>query len=149
VRREVFKGKEEKGFTFIEVLIALTVFAVGILAVAAMQTTSSGGNAKARYLSEATSWAADRMETLMNLNYDDALLADSAGTNAGTAGLDDGWTTGTTADGSTTSTDGTYSIYWNIAVNQPVNSTKTIRVIVVHSLLNSPIKLDFIKTDQI
>ncbi|MEW6428513.1 MAG: prepilin-type N-terminal cleavage/methylation domain-containing protein [Thermodesulfobacteriota bacterium] len=137
---------QEKGFTLIEVLIALTVFAFGILAVAAMQTTAAGGNAKARYISEATSWATDQLETLMNLDYDDPLLTDGGGTNNGTAGLDDGPVAGTTADGATASTDGSYTIYWNVATDVPVIDTKTIRVIVVHGLLNTPTTIDFIRT---
>ena len=139
----------QQGFSLIEVLIALTVFSIGILAVASMQTTATGGNAKAHYISEATGWAVDRMEVLLNLDYDDPLLADSAGTNAGTAGLNDGATGGTTADGSVTSTDGKYTISWNVAVDQPIANVKTIRVIVSHNLLNNPVVLDFYKADEI
>ena len=144
-----FASTRQDGFSLIEVLIALTVFSVGILAVASMQTTATGGNAKAHYISEATGWAADRMEILLNLDYDDPLLDDSAGTNAGTAGLDDGKTAGTTADGNATSTDGQYTIYWNVAADQPIANVKTVRVIVSHSLLNNPVVIDFYKADEI
>ncbi len=67
----------QQGFSLIEVLIALVVFSVGILAVASMQITSTGGNAKARYISEATSWGVDKMEDLLNRSYDDAELNDT------------------------------------------------------------------------
>ena len=146
----------QAGFSLIEVLIALTVFSIGILAVASMQTTATGGNAKARYISEATGWAVDRMEVLLNLDYNDPLLDDAAGTNGGTAGLDDGlklpddtWKTGAVSDGSATSTDGSYTIAWNVAADSPVPSTKTIRVIVSHNLLENPVVLDFYKAEEL
>lgn len=140
--------QQQAGFSLIEVLIALTVFSIGILAVASMQTTATGGNAKARYISEASGWAADRMELLMNLDYNDPLLAD-AGTNLGNAGLDDGLTSGTTADGSAASTNGAYTIFWNVVVDYPVTNVKMIRVIVTHNLLDNPVVFDFYKTAAI
>ena len=39
------KQMENKGFTLIEVLITLAIFSIGILAVAAMQMSSTKGNA--------------------------------------------------------------------------------------------------------
>ena len=138
------------GFTLIEVLIAITIFAIGILAVVTMQTTSVFGNAKARQISEETSWASDQMEKLLGQNY--ALLVDGAGTTAGLPGLDDGGITpATTADGGPiVSPDGAYNIYWNVADNQPVANLKTIRVIVKHNTANTPpVTVDFIKNNAI
>ena len=127
----------QAGFSLIEVLIALTVFAVGILAVASMQSTATGGNAKARYISEATGWAVDRMEVLLNLDYDDAALSDGNGN--GTAGLNDLGVG--TADGN--------SIFWNVAPDQPIANAMSIRVIVTHNLLDNPVVLDFYKANEI
>lgn len=62
------------GFTLIEVLIALTILAVGFLAVAKMQITGLMSNQYAMVLTEGTTWLQDRMEMLMGLPYDDALL---------------------------------------------------------------------------
>jgi len=139
----------QAGFSLIEVMIAIAVFAIGILAVASMQETAVGGNAKAHYISEATGWAVDRMETLLNLDYDDPLLDDSAGTNAGIGGLDDGLATGTTADGTSTSADGNYTILWNVAKDEPLPSLESIRVIVTHNLLDNPVVLDFYKVEEL
>lgn len=139
------------GFTVIEVLIGITIFAIGILAVITMQTTSIGGNSTARQISEETTWASDQMEQLLARDY--TLLLDGTGTNNGNAGLNDGGITpATTADGgpATTSPDGTYSIYWNVAVDQPAPGLKTIRVIVRHSAASTPpLSIDFIKNHAI
>ena len=64
------KRNTQDGFTIIEVLIAMTVFAVGILAVISMQTTAVGGNAKAVAISKAAQLASEQMEELMGLSYD-------------------------------------------------------------------------------
>lgn len=60
-----------QGYTLIEVLIAIAVFSIGILAVAAMQTTSVQGNASARRVTEATALAENQIESLLELPYDD------------------------------------------------------------------------------
>ena len=65
---------EIKGFTLIEVLIALTIFSIGVLAVAAMQMTTIRGIASARRITEATSLAENQIENLIQLPYDHADL---------------------------------------------------------------------------
>lgn len=59
----------EQGFTFVEVLIVLAIFSIGVLAVAAMQVTSINTNASARMSGEATALAANQIEALMALPY--------------------------------------------------------------------------------
>ena len=66
--------RDDRGFTFIEVLIVLAIFSIGVLAVAVMQVTSIGTNAAARMSGEATALAANQVEALMALPYDDADL---------------------------------------------------------------------------
>ncbi len=67
------KGKKsnykERGFTLIEVLIAMAIFSIGILGVGTMQIRSTSGNTSARIRTEASVWAQDRVETLMLLSY--------------------------------------------------------------------------------
>jgi prepilin-type N-terminal cleavage/methylation domain-containing protein len=58
------------GFTMVEVLIALAIFSIGILAVFAMQTTAINQNAAARMQSEATGVAVHTMERLAIAPYD-------------------------------------------------------------------------------
>ena len=60
---------DERGFTFIEVLIVIAVFSIGVLAVASMQITSINANASARMSGEATALAANQLEVLMAKDY--------------------------------------------------------------------------------
>lgn len=64
----------QHGFTLLEVMIAMAIFAVGILAVSAMQINSINQNAGARMQTEATSLASDAMERLLALPYDHSQL---------------------------------------------------------------------------
>ena len=58
------------GFTLIEVMVAMAIFSIGILAVFAMQVKGINQNSAARFQSEATSIAAHTMERLMTMPYD-------------------------------------------------------------------------------
>lgn len=61
--------KHHQGFTLLEVIIALFVFTLGILGVAAMQLRSIHGNASGMRLTEATAQAQDIIETIMQEPY--------------------------------------------------------------------------------
>ena len=63
------------GFTLIEVMIAMAIFAVGIMAVFSLQITAINQNAAARIQTEATTIGVQHMELLMALPYDDFLLS--------------------------------------------------------------------------
>ena len=142
------KINNEKGFSLIEILIAITIFAIGMLAVGKMQITAIKGNYFANDLTEATTLAQDRMEKLIGLPYSDPLNFDNDvdGTNqdldndgvddsGNNFGLDDANTT--TADQSDT-VDGRYNIFWNIATDHPIDNTKEIRVIVTWTDRGAP-----------
>jgi type IV pilus assembly protein PilV len=120
----------EQGFTLVEVIVALAILAFGLLAIATMQATAIKGNSQAMGLTEAATFAQDRLERLMSLPYTDSALNDTD--NDGTAGLDDTVDTGgtLTADQSWTEPGNTYTVYWNVAVNQPVQNVKTVHMIV-------------------
>ena len=75
-KEKKFKSSyKERGFTLIEVLIAMAIFSIGILGVGTMQIRSTTGNTSARIRTEASVWAQDRVETLMLLSYNDVLLS--------------------------------------------------------------------------
>jgi len=57
------------GFTMIELLIAMTIMAVGMLAVAQMQVRAVTGNFFAKNVTESTIWAEDKMEELVSMSY--------------------------------------------------------------------------------
>jgi len=62
-------GRNEKGFTLIEVIIAIAILSVGLLALASMQVAAIKGNAHANRLTEATTLAQDKVEELISLQY--------------------------------------------------------------------------------
>ena len=104
------KQSREAGFTLLEVIIAISILTVGLLAVASMQTAAIRGNDAAYRVTEGVTWAQDRLEYLLALPYDDAALS---------IGDDQ-------ADPMTTPAD--YTITYDV-VNGPIANTKRITVI--------------------
>ena len=62
------EDSSEKGFTLVEVLVALTIFAIGLLALASMQVTSLRGNANSQELTAATALAEGTLEWLLAMS---------------------------------------------------------------------------------
>lgn len=155
---------KEEGYTLIEILIAITILAFGLMAVATMQVTAIKTNAKASNMSQGLTLAQAKVEELMNLPYGHDDLKDKTPSLNGTdqdllPATPDGEGDGVDDDGDNFGLDdtigadgsedhGTYTIYWNIAVNEPVTNSKTIRMIVTWTEKgrNKSIKLDFVKT---
>ena len=109
----------EKGFTMIEILIAISIFAVGMLAVATMQVSGIHGNATAKTLTSAAAWAADRLESLMVRPYDHIDLDPAGNPHSG-------------------GTKGRYSISWNVTENDVLPNSKTITVNVSYNDRGKP-----------
>jgi prepilin-type N-terminal cleavage/methylation domain-containing protein len=110
-----FKQKQgerdgEAGFTLLEVIAAVSILTVGLLAVASMQTAAIQANDKAYRVTEGATWAQNRLETLMALPYDDPLLDNGTGK----------------ADPTPPTPNG-YSITYNVD-DGPVTNTKLITV---------------------
>jgi len=61
--------KAESGFTIMEVLIAMAIFAIGILGIATMQISATQGNTTARKASEASEFTQQMVETTMAISY--------------------------------------------------------------------------------
>ncbi len=70
----------ENGFTLIETLMAIAIMAIGLLGLAALQTTAISGAAKANKQSMAVSLAEDQIETYKNIPYDSVPSAPSTAT---------------------------------------------------------------------
>lgn len=131
MRYKGVKILDEKGFSLIEILIAITVFAIGILALGKMQITSIKGNSFGNELTRAITLTQNKAEELTGLPYDDPLTKDT--NDNGIGGLDDTQSgNNVIADGN--QVNGRYNISWNIANDYPINNTKTIRVIVTWSI---------------
>lgn len=108
------------GFTIIEVVIAISILAVGLLGVAAMQTSAIQVNSAAGRMTTRINWAQDKMEELKAMPFSDPWLEAS------------GNPTGVDSAGNTheqTTPDG-YAVRWDIADNSPVPNTKRIVVTV-------------------
>jgi type IV pilus assembly protein PilV len=65
--RKMVKG--QKGFTLVEVMVALGILAFGILAVASMQSAALLGTSKSNAVTQATTVGMDRMERLLALPF--------------------------------------------------------------------------------
>ena len=68
------KKNDQSGFTIIEVMIAVSIFAIGFLAISSLQFTSSKNNRTASEITQAATIATDRMERMMVLPYNHADL---------------------------------------------------------------------------
>jgi len=153
----------DSGFTLIEALVALVVLTIGILTLYTMQAASVRGNNKAGQITAATVMAADLMEQISGLRYDDAQLTDrlndGADQDSNGNGIDDDdegmpgdgisnfgldRNSAATADHTVTDLPG-FTMYYNVAVNQPMENMKTIRMIVVRKVDRQQLVFDYYK----
>lgn len=155
------------GFTLVEVIVALAVLAIAILSLFALLTQGIRGNASANRITSEVVLASDLIENIRGRNYfdidGDGVGDDSGSENVsgdvdgdGVAGLDDslccqngldpsgaaapdcGGGGGARADFCAVSADNNFFIYWNVAVDEPENGMKMIRVHVRDRNGNSP-----------
>jgi type IV pilus assembly protein PilV len=110
------------GFTILEVMIAISILAIGLLAVFSTQTRSIRANTNANRLTEGMTLAQDRMEELLALSYDD---------------LD--------ATGSPVTDPGGYMISWAVT-DYPDDHYKLIEVTVSRPDIRQPLVLTCIRT---
>jgi type IV pilus assembly protein PilV len=103
------KGSREAGFTLLEVIVAISILTVGLLAVASMQTAAIRGNDAAYRVTESATWAQDRLEFLMALPYDNTALSNGTGKT------------------DPLTTPANYTITYDV-VNGPIANTKRITV---------------------
>lgn len=103
----------DAGFTLIEVLIAMVIFAVGILGVGKMVLVSINGNQIAGKYTEGSSLATSQVENIIATAYDGATLANG--------------TTGTV-------TQGIYTVNWTITDSVPIPNVKNISMTVTWGL---------------
>lgn len=136
--QNVFKNEnrsDDRGFTIIEVMIAIAIFAIGFLAVSSMQISAITNNANSRNSTTVITIAKDRAEELMALPYDDVNLVGSAapGTNyapATNADLIDNDEDGQIDEAGET---GHITISWTVVDDTPLPGTKSVRVVAIRT----------------
>ena len=69
-------GKNQNGFTLIEVLVSMVVLSIGLLSIAAMQTSALKGNAQSNNLTERATIASNHIEHFLNIPFNDPDLID-------------------------------------------------------------------------
>lgn len=130
--------RSQLGFTIIEVLIAMAVFSIGILGVAAMQAASVKGNASAQGVTNIAVYATDRLEKLMVLPYNNNQISNGEHSVAvgnltfATDGIDNDFD-GFIDEGGET---GPLTISWTVTDDEPILNTKTVTVTVQHASPN-------------
>lgn len=68
----------EAGFTFIEVMAAMFIFLIGMMAVLTLQVTAIKGSAKASDIKEAVQCSASCAEKILTRNYSDVQNIDKS-----------------------------------------------------------------------
>jgi type IV pilus modification protein PilV len=122
--------KHNRGYTLIEVLIALAIFSIGFLSLASVQIKSITQNASAKMYTEATAMTVDSLERLISLPYDHSDLNQENNPHS------------RTADG--------YTIEWIVLDDVPVAAAKTVIVRVTGANPRfKPITIRFVKGKRI
>jgi len=122
------KKFNNKGFTLIEILMALAVFSIGILGVASMQILSVNYNGYARRTTEATTIVTELIERTMTLPYDANDLDPANNPRQVTAGI--------------------YTVTWNVTDNVD-NKTINMTVSWPERRTTKSIALNYIKPQDI
>lgn len=126
MKQLINRCRNENGVTMIEMLMAICILAIGILAVIALQTASAKGNSTSLMSTDGLIAAMDQIEKLMDRDYDHADLDSSSNSHS--------------------VTNGQYTITWNVTDNGVINNTKTIAMTVTWTSwgLNRQISVQYV-----
>jgi type IV pilus assembly protein PilV len=143
----------QRGYTLIEVLIAMAIFAIGILAVGSMQISAINTNAGSRNSTTVVTYAKDRVEDLMSLDYLHTDLDPALNPHAPAADVDgiDNDEDGQIDEAGET---GHISIQWNVTeadlTGDTINDSKVISVTVTRAVgtVQRRASLDFVRANM-
>lgn len=88
----MFKQKHQRGFSLIEVMIAMAVFLIGITGVTSALWYGTHASHHGQRITEATNHARSMMEALKGRNYIDNAIPMVSGWPGATSGINDGAT---------------------------------------------------------
>jgi len=136
IKQNIHIVRSNTGFTLIEVLIAVAIFSIGILGVAALQSGSIKGNTTARGVTDIAVIASDRLEMLRSLPYNDPALSTPGGPGAirdyilaqAVDRVDNDYD----GDIDEANETGALSIQYTVTNDWPLERTKTVVVTVTH-----------------
>lgn len=100
------KGTGQAGFTLLEVMIATSILAIGILGIIQMHISAIRGNETAWKFTESSSFAANEIEGLIRLSYDDTNFVNGS------------------------ETQGNYNVSWTVTDSDPIPNVKKITMTV-------------------
>jgi len=95
-----------KGFTLLEVLVALIILCFALLALAGLMVTTTKNNAVGNYVTEAATFAQDKLEELRALKWENLIDGNNTDQRGGSTGIN-------------------YTRNWNVKTN---GSLKTITI---------------------
>lgn len=129
--------KKNNGFSLLEVLITMTILAIGLLAVAGMQIHTMEGNDFSQDMTEAMILAQDTAENLAILSSDDLLLRDADGGANWNGATNDFNIRSDLANADRLDLNSPYNrnevqynVGWYVQDNTPVQNVKTVAVVV-------------------
>lgn len=129
---------DEEGFTLLEVLVAVSIFAVGILATISMQSSALHSGHLARSSTEAATQAADLLERLNSLPYNDLNYLPEGVYKVGPGVPDLREGQFSMANGANLIPDiGIYSLQYSITQDTMIPNTKTITITVSYDYLGN------------
>lgn len=114
ISQQMHIQKDDRGFTIIEVLIAIVILSIALLGMAGLTMGIMTGNDHSKQLTTATTLAQDKMEEIRRLGYSAMPSADTA----------------TTEDYNSISSYPLYKRVTATTVNSPSSGMKTITVTV-------------------
>lgn len=128
--------KSEKGFSLVELLVAVVMLAVGLLAVAGMQSLAINKNAYANRYSTATALAQEVMEDFLAREPSSAIFQADVGLgppdpSATNYDLDP---SAVTSNSVTVTGAGTFTVLYSIDANNPVANVAKITVTVTTTI---------------
>jgi prepilin-type N-terminal cleavage/methylation domain-containing protein len=120
-----------KGFSMIEMLIALVILAISLLALAGLMATTTRNNSFGGHMTEAATFAQDKLEELKALPW--ANIAGGADTKPGSTGITYArtWNVSTLLNPTPPPNDllkaVTITVNWNDGVSRSINIFSAIR----------------------